>query len=237
MNAGVPRNLRGKIARGPHGRFVRVEKQELPGNRNTKLRRGPEGTAVYWLHFGLNRQPFRAAVDSESYFPTPAHEEALGAVAAAFARREFAALIDGTQGVGKSLVARKWLERVPVETPRIFVPNAHADRPAALLQAILFDLGKHYEGLTEPELRLAATAAILELASVSSGPAVLVLDEAQHLSQTALEELRLLGNLETSGGLALFVVLVAQPSLRDALRRPAYELFAQRLAAHPKRHA
>jgi type II secretory pathway predicted ATPase ExeA len=57
-----------------------------------------------------------------------------------------------------------------------------------------------------------------------------VIDEAQHLSLAALEELRLLGNLESHNGPVTFAVLVAQPVLRDALRRPAYALFADRVA-------
>lgn len=184
---------------------------------------------MYWSHFGLDRQPFRSAVDPDSYFPAPSHEEAIAALAAGFARRDAVVLIDGDAGVGKSLVSRKWLEHLLNDVPRVVVPNTHAERPVALLQAILFDLGKPYLGCTEQELRLNVTEVLLTLASDSNFPTVLLLDEAQHLSQHALEELRLLGNLETRRGSALFTVLVAQPSLREALRRPPLELFAQRI--------
>jgi type II secretory pathway predicted ATPase ExeA len=60
---------------------------------------------------------------------------------------------------------------------------------------------------------------------------VLVIDEAQNLSREALEELRLLGNIDTRDGPAAFTLLVAQPTLRDAFRRPAYEPIAQRVGA------
>ncbi len=191
---------------------------------------GVGGVAVYWSHFSLERQPFRPAVDPDSYFPSPSHEEAIAALAAGFARRDPVVVIDGKMGVGKSLVARKWLEHLLPDVPRVVVPNAHAERPGALLQAILFDMGKPYHGLTEQELRLSVTGLLLDVAAESTFPTVLILDEAQHLSQAAIEELRLLGNLETRRGSALFTVLVAQPTLRDAFRRPAYELFAQRVA-------
>lgn len=201
-----------------------------------RVRNGPRtrttdgGACVDWSYFGLDRQPFRPAVDPDSYFPSPSHEAALAALAAAFARRDPAVLIDGPAGVGKSLVARKWLEHLLPDVPRVVIPNARADRPAELLQAILFDLGEPYQGRTEQELRLAVTGRLLD-AAATGFPTVLVIDEAQHLSQSAFEELRLLGNLETRAGGAVFAVLVAQPMLRDALRRPAYELFAQRVAA------
>src|SRR5438094_699525 len=53
---------------------------------------------------------------------------------------------------------------------------------------------------------------------------------ALRLGAAAVGELRLLGNLETRRGVALFPVLVARPVLRETLRRPGYEPFAQRIA-------
>ena len=49
-------------------------------------------------------------------------------------------------GVGKSLVSRKWLDDLLPDVPRVMIPNARASTPADLLQAILFDLGKPYQG-------------------------------------------------------------------------------------------
>jgi type II secretory pathway predicted ATPase ExeA len=131
--------------------------------------------------------------------------------------------------VGKSIVARKWLDDLLPDVPRVLLPNAHAERPADLLQAILFDLGKPYQGLCEQELRLAVTGHLLD-AAAGGFPTVLVIDEAQHLSLAALEELRMLGNLETRQGAVAFAVLVAQPVLRDALHRTSYALCADRVA-------
>ncbi|MBY0512917.1 MAG: AAA family ATPase, partial [Gemmataceae bacterium] len=183
-----------------------------------------------WSHYGLARPAFRAAVDTDAYFPAASHEAALAAVAAGFARRDPIVLIDGPAGVGKSTVARKWLEQLLPEVPRVVVPNVHAAKPADLLQAILFDLCKPYQGLGEQELRLAVTGHLLEASDATEFPTVLLIDEAHHLTHAALEELRLLGNVETRHGAALFALLVAHPMLRDALARPAYEAFAQRVA-------
>jgi type II secretory pathway predicted ATPase ExeA len=184
---------------------------------------------VDWSHFGFDRQPFRPAVDPDSYFPAGGHEAALAAVAAGFARRDPVVLLDGPTGVGKSLVARKWLEHLLPDVPRVVLPGCRAAAPADLLQAILFDLGEPYHGLTGGELRLAATGHLLDAAAASGYPTVVVVDEAQHLGLAALEELRLLGNLETRGGAAVFALLVARPGLRARLKRPACEAFAQRV--------
>ena len=182
-----------------------------------------------WSLFGMDRPPFRPAVEPAAYFPAASHEAALGALASAFARREPVVLIDGPPGVGKSIVSRKWLDDLLPDVPRALLPNARADRPADLLQAVLFDLGKPYQGMTEQELRLSLTGHLLD-AAAGGFPTVLVIDEAQYLSLAALEELRLLGNLESPSGPVCFAVLVAQPSLRTALRRPSHELFADRVA-------
>jgi type II secretory pathway predicted ATPase ExeA len=187
---------------------------------------------VDWSHFGLARRPFRPAADPSAYFPAPGHEAAAAELDAAFSRREPFVLLDGEPGTGKTLVARRWLGRLPTAVPRTVLPTVHGARPADLLQAILFDLTQPYQGLTEQELRLAVTAHLL--AAAEGGlPTVLLVDEAQHLTAEALEELRLLANLDTPAGAAAVAVLVAQPALRDALGRREYAALAQRVAARP----
>jgi type II secretory pathway predicted ATPase ExeA len=110
----------------------------------------------------------------------------------------------------------------------VFLTNGHLQRPADLFQAILYDLGLPYEGRREQELRLAVTDRLL--ADYAAGRrTLLVIDEAHHLPAELLEELRLVGNLETSHGRAVQTILVAQPSIVDTLRRPDLRALAQRL--------
>lgn len=180
-------------------------------------------------HFGLTRRPFRPTPDTDSYYQAPAHEAALDGLRGALAGREGLALVDGDPGCGKTLVALTFLEGLDRATPRVMVPAPRFARPADLLQALLFDLGATYHGLTEQELRLAVTDHLLGTLA-AGGPAVVVIDEAQHLGPDILEEVRLLGNLETRSEKAAFVVLVAQPGLRERLGRPDLAGFAQRVA-------
>src|SRR5205085_1365388 len=98
-----------------------------------------------------------------------------------------------------------------------------------LLQALLFDLSLPYEGRGEQEMRLALTEHLLRTFAAGRSTVVLI-DEAQHLPPDLLEELRLLGNLETRAGKAVQVVLVGQPELLDTLKRPELAALAQRLA-------
>lgn len=183
-----------------------------------------------WSHFGLARRPFRPAVDTESYFAAASHEAAHAAIVAASQRQDSIALLEGLPGVGKTLIARRWLESLPEDSCRILITNHQAHKPADLFQAILFDLNKPYAGLSEQELRLAVTEHLLAQAAANA-TTVLAVDEAQNLGPAALEELRLLGNIESNGGSVLFTLLVAQSQLDTTLRRPESAGFLQRLGA------
>ena len=63
---------------------------------------------------------------------------------------------------------------------------------------------------------------------------MLVIDEAHHLPADLLEELRLLGNLETPHGRAVQTVLIAQPPILETLQRPDLRALAQRLTAQSR---
>ena len=58
------------------------------------------------------------------------------------------------------------------------------------------------------------------------------MDEAQNLNVPALEELRLLSNIDIDGDHALQIILVGQPELMEKLKRPELRQFAQRISVH-----
>ena len=186
--------------------------------------------------FGLRRPPFPASPDVRAYVPLATHEAAVTAVRRAHAGGAGLALVDGGSGSGKSLAALRVVSDLAGSHSCLVVPAARFARPGDLFQAILFDLGAEYRGLSETELRLAVTDRLL--AGLAAGrPAVVVLDEAQHLSDDALEEVRLLGNLAGPGSPAVFVLLVAQPTLRTRLGGAGLAAVADRLGARGRLEA
>lgn len=178
--------------------------------------------------FGLTRRPFLLTPDADTYCSLETHEAALRSVVNALTHGDGIALMSGPVGIGKTILGVHLLESLPKETVRIMVNAMPAGRPVELLQAILFDLGLPYQGITPQEMRLAITAELhRSLAEGRRG--VLLVDEAHHLTADALEEIRLLDNVETKTTKAICVVLLGLPVIRNLLSRPETAPVAQRV--------
>jgi type II secretory pathway predicted ATPase ExeA len=184
---------------------------------------------MYPNHFGLRQRPFPATPDSACYYPATGHERALARLVDGLADGEGVLLLTGPAGTGKTLLCHCLLERLAGSVESAFLTNSHFRDPAALLQAILYELSLPYEDRDEQERRLALTDHLLTRFAAGR-PTVLIVDEAQHLKPDLLEELRLLGNLEARAGKALQVVLAGQAELMETLRRPELASLRQRLA-------
>jgi type II secretory pathway predicted ATPase ExeA len=188
---------------------------------------------MYDTRFGLRRRPFRPIPDSDAYYPAAGHETALRQLREAIANDEGLMLLTGPSGTGKTLVARLLLEELDEKTRCVLLTNSHVSRNGDLLQAILFDLGLPYQGLTEQVARLAVTESCLEFYR-AGGKTLIVVDEAHLLHPDILEELRLLSNLEGKAGKAVQVLLVALPEIERALAMPGLAAMRQRLTTRAR---
>ncbi len=186
-----------------------------------------------FAHFGLARRPFRPTPDTDTYCATATHEAAAAVLARTYADSGGVVVIDGEPGTGKTLVVLRFLESLPGETCCIVLQATKFSRPADFFQAILFDLGQPYQNQSEQELRLAVYGELLN-ALAEEKTVVLFVDEAQNLTAEILEEIRVLGNLETKASKALLVVLVGQSALRELLAKPESASFSQRVAARAR---
>lgn len=180
--------------------------------------------------FGLRQRPFPATPDSACYYPATTHERALARIGGALVDGEGLLLLTGAPGTGKTLLGQLLLERLGEGASSAFLTNSRVGSRSALYQALLYDLGQSHDGRGEQDLRLALTDYLLKTFAAGR-PTVVVVDEAHHLDADLLEELRLLGNLESSAGKAVQVVLIGQPALLDVLARPELAVLRQRLVA------
>jgi type II secretory pathway predicted ATPase ExeA len=190
----------------------------------------PPGCVVMDLaKFGFRCRPFRPTPDTSMYCGNEAIETVSLAVQRAFANGHSAALVTGGPGTGKTLLGLRFLESLPSETRRVILHSPPAAKPADFFQALLFDMGQPYQGLSEQELRLAVHGELLT--SLADGKTVVILmDEAHNLTAEVIEEVRLLGNLESKYTKAVFVLLVGLPAIHDLIHKAGGNGFEQRLA-------
>jgi type II secretory pathway predicted ATPase ExeA len=183
---------------------------------------------MYEAYFDLKRRPFSNTPNPADYFPGGGHEEAFKLLNGFLSDGDGIAVVVGPAGVGKTLLGHRLLDVLKPTQQPIFLTNNHTSTVAALYQAILYDLSLPFQGVSEQELRLKVTDFLMERFSEGERT-VLLLDEAQHLCDAQMEELRLLTNLESRRQKAIQVVLLAQPKLATMLERPDQEPMSQRV--------
>lgn len=183
---------------------------------------------MYESHFGLKGRPFGSLPTPSIYYPATGHEQALSSLQRALADDEGLMLLTGEAGTGKTLLCHCLLQRMGA-IQCAFLTNSHVRDRSALLQAILYEMGLPHQAASEQSLRLALTDHLLQNWA-QEGSTVLLVDEAHHLTPDLLEELRLLGNLESDQGRAIQIVLVGQPTLLKLLQLPELTSLRQRLA-------
>lgn len=182
---------------------------------------------MYEAHFGFRHAPFGLTPDTRFYFSSPTHQEALNTLLVALRSGEGFLKVTGEIGLGKTLLCRQLLSSLGPGFVTAYVPNP-AVTPRALFQAVADELGCTGGGHRPDELLKAINHRLLENARRGLRT-VLVVDEAQALTDHTLEAIRLLTNLETETYKLLQVVLFGQPELDQRLARPELRQLRQRI--------
>ncbi len=177
------------------------------------------------LPTGMKSHPFKDHGPDVILYPLELRTQQMAALQKAVTYQHGSVLIVGESGTGKSLLARHLASAIAPEKAIAQVSNSHLPDLAALFQAILFDLDLPYQLPSEQLLRLAVTEAIMQRAT--QGGLVLFIDDAHHLQNNQLEELRLLGNLMGPKGQLFTVVLAGQLDLLRRMRQAELCSFAQ----------
>ena len=128
------------------------------------------------------------------------------------------ALVTGEIGSGKTTVCRALLSKLDPETKVALILNTHLSKKE-LLTTILEDLGIEYASKSKTYLLKALNEYLIAQASLGVN-VVLIIDEAQNLAPSVLEEVRMLSNLETESEKLIQIILVGQPGLRKKLLHP-----------------
>ena len=185
---------------------------------------------MYEKFYGLKETPFRMTPDSKFFYPSPKHTEALSSLLYTIQQRKGFVVITGEIGAGKTTVCQALLRKLDFNTKVARIFNTHLTN-RELLVAVLEDLEIPYQMGTKGKL-LSQLYDYLITQAFSGINVVILIDEAQNMTPTVLEEVRMLSNLETEKEKLIQIVLVGQPQLQDKLKMPKLEQLRQRVVLH-----
>ena len=192
---------------------------------------------MYEDYFGFVQPPFSLTPDPRFLYRSESHDVALQQVWQAIRRKEGFIVLTGDIGTGKTTLCRTLLEQFDQTTFTALVLNPFLS-VEELLREVLLSLGivskdalKNGRLATASKHELVRTLHDFLLSLVPlHGSAVLIIDEAQHLSTDVLEEIRVLSNLETNDQKLLQVVIVGQLNLLDILAKAELRQLDQRIS-------
>jgi general secretion pathway protein A len=183
---------------------------------------------VYLHFFNLRESPFNLTPDPRFLFLSAQHEEALTHLLYGIYERKGFIEITGEVGTGKTVLCRVLLERLDKTVSTALIFNSYLTK-MELLQAITDDFGLQPRETTSKGYIDVLNEYLLSEFAAGRNAAV-VIDEAQNLEPTVLEQLRMLSNLETERVKLLQIILVGQPELHAKLATLQMRQLEQRIA-------
>jgi general secretion pathway protein A len=182
---------------------------------------------MYERFYQLRERPFALSPDPDYLYPSRVHQEALDYLRYGVESQAGFIVITGEIGSGKTTLLQTLLRSLDTQTTVGRIVNTMLE-PRELLETILIDFGLD-PGTKSKPLLLRDLSQYLVDQRLAGRLVLLVIDEAQNLGLGALEELRMLSNLETEKSKLLQILLVGQPNLRDKLAAPELEQLRQRI--------
>ena len=184
---------------------------------------------MYLEYYGLSEPPFVITPNPRFLFFSPKHREAYNHLLYGIRERKGFIQLTGEVGAGKTTICRSMLEQLGPQWETALILNPMLDA-AGLIKNIAMEFGLNVKGLEMDQLEATAMLNEFLLSLVEQKKdAVLIIDEAQDMSDQLLEQVRLLSNLETYERKLLQIVLMGQPELREHLDRPNLKNLRQRI--------
>ena len=185
---------------------------------------------MYLSFFGLAEKPFAITPDPRYLYLSGRHADALAHLIYGITEAGGFIQLTGEVGTGKTTTIRSLLARVPQDAEIALIINPKMS-PLEFLQTICEELGIGVPDTAEGNARelVGILNRYLLRAHAEGRRVVLVVDEAQNLAPTVLEQVRLLTNLETETQKLLQIILIGQPELRELLSRTELRHLAQRI--------
>jgi predicted outer membrane repeat protein len=183
---------------------------------------------MYEKFYGLQGRPFSLLPDPEFLYPSKKHRMALTLLEYGLMNQASFSVITGDIGTGKTTLIRQLLNQMERDMVVGLITNTHPSF-GELLQWILMAFDLKCESQDKVEMYKIFMDFLIQQYAANRRT-VLIVDEAQNMGPQALEELRMLSNINSEKDQVLQVILAGQPGLRDNLRDPRLEQFAQRIS-------
>jgi general secretion pathway protein A len=192
---------------------------------------------TYERYFGLTEKPFSLSSDPRFLYSSPSHASVFDELLAGIERRDGVLVLTGDIGTGKTTLCRAVLQSLPLKTFSAFVPDPFASRED-LLKMLLIDFGVmsvqdlangHLKGATRTELSYLLYDFLDTLVPLEAF-VIVIIDEAQNLSLSLIEEIRILSDLHGRTN-PLQVLFVGQLELPDKLKLPEMRQVDQRVSS------
>ena len=183
---------------------------------------------MYNSYFGFLESPFSVTPDPRFFYTNPIYQEAYAILRYGIEAKKGFIVITGEVGTGKTTLLRKLMRNLEDTVHSVFIFNTDLSFPE-LLQLTLHDLGLAPKEASKVTMLQQLNDYLIKQLKQGHTVAMLI-DEAQNLSDDALENLRLLSNLETDQEKLLQIVLMGQPELEAKLDQPKLRQLKQRVA-------
>jgi type II secretory pathway predicted ATPase ExeA len=184
---------------------------------------------MYEAFYQLRMKPFSIVPDPDFLYWAGPHTLAFAMLEYGIQNRAGFTVITGEIGAGKTTLIMNLLNCLPGDVTVGFVSNTQSDH-GDLLNWIMMSLSQEFDGLSYARL-YKRFEEFLKEQHARGRRIVLIIDEAQNLGARALEELRMMSNMNTSRQELLQIILTGQPELKALLGRPELRQFAQRVSS------
>ena len=183
---------------------------------------------MYTEFFKLSAKPFELLPNPKFLYLSKGHRKALSYLQYGIQERAGFTLLTGEVGSGKTTLVRDIINKISADVTLSMIFNTRVDG-YQLIAMINDDFGLKTEGKDKVQLITELNDFLLEECSSNRQP-IIIIDEAQNLSTEALEEIRLLSNLENDNFKMMQIILVGQPELKQIIAQPSLRQLRQRIS-------
>ncbi len=181
---------------------------------------------MYLESFGLKEHPFRLSPDPRFLFLSKQHARARAYMESTVWFSDGFVVVTGEIGAGKTTLLELFLSELD---DTVMVARIHQTQITTVqfLQSLLVQFGIRPFNMRKAELLDTLSSHLREVLA-EGRRVVIVIDEAQNLDTTVLEEIRMLSDIGPGAGRVVSIILAGQPELNSTLDSPALEQLAQR---------